>query len=82
MHSLGIVNNKSRKFEQNRDNVPLTFKYYAGVEKEDTVPTILFSKEKLEMPLKENDGKIAEAANQPSMFCSVCSNVYKLSLFI
>nr|XP_034322048.1 uncharacterized protein LOC109619131 isoform X2 [Crassostrea gigas] len=38
-----------------------------SVEKEDTVPTILFSKEKLEMPLKENDGKMAEEAHQPSI---------------
>lgn len=45
--------------------ITLTFKYNAGVDKEDTLPTILFTKEKLEMPLKENAGKMAEETDQP-----------------
>lgn len=57
--------------------ITLTFKYNAGVEKEDKLPTILFSKEKLEMPLKENAGKMAGETDQPGMFCVVFSNVYK-----
>lgn len=41
------------------------FKSFAGVNKEDTLPTILFSKEKLEMGLKANAGKMTEEADQP-----------------
>lgn len=52
--------------------ITLTFKYNSGVEKEDTLPTILFSKEKLEMPLKENAEKMAEETDQSgNVLCCV-----------
>uniref|UniRef100_A0A8W8P0E9 COR domain-containing protein n=1 Tax=Magallana gigas TaxID=29159 RepID=A0A8W8P0E9_MAGGI len=38
-----------------------------SVEKEDTLPTVLFSKDQLEMPLKENDGKMAKETHQPGI---------------
>ncbi|XP_065942121.1 uncharacterized protein [Magallana gigas] len=51
-------------FHVNSFEVLLEEETIQSVEKEDTVPTILFSKENLEMPLKENDGKLAEEAHQ------------------
>lgn len=54
--------------------ITVPFKYCAGVNKEDTLPIILFSKEKLEMALKANAGKMTEAeeTDQPGkILCSV-----------
>lgn len=49
--------------------ITVPIKYYAGVNKEDTLPTILFSKEKLETGLKANAGKITEE-DQPGNILS------------
>lgn len=45
--------------------ITVPFKSCAGVNKEDTLPKILFSKEKLEMERKANAGKMTEEADQP-----------------
>lgn len=45
--------------------ITVPFKSFAGVKKEDTLPTSLFSKEKSEMGLKANAGKMTEEADQP-----------------
>lgn len=46
--------------------ITVLFNSCAGVNKEDTLPTILFSKEKLEMGLKATAGqKTEEEADQP-----------------
>lgn len=42
----------------------VTFKFCAGVKKEDTLPTILFSKEKLDMTLNANAGQVTEETDQ------------------
>ncbi|XP_052695159.1 uncharacterized protein LOC128173500 [Crassostrea angulata] len=54
-------------FHVNSFEVLLEEETIQSVEKEDTLPTILFSKEKLEMPLKENDGKMAKETHQPGI---------------
>nr|XP_034327319.1 uncharacterized protein LOC105331374 isoform X2 [Crassostrea gigas] len=54
-------------FHVNSFEVLLEEETIQSIEKADTVPTILFSKENLERPLKENDGKMAEEAHQPSI---------------
>ncbi|XP_052691517.1 uncharacterized protein LOC128169406 isoform X2 [Crassostrea angulata] len=54
-------------FHVNSFEVLLEEETIKSVEKEDTLPTILFSKEKLEMPLKENDGKMAKETHQPGI---------------
>lgn len=42
----------------------VTIKYCAGAKKEDTLPTILFSKEKLDMALNANAGQVTEETDQ------------------
>lgn len=60
-------------------------KYFTGVNKEDTLPTILFSKEKLEMALKANAGKMTEDTDQPgNILCFVfkCLQIKHMYMFL